>query len=367
MRDRVEWIDSLKGIGIILVIIGHCTGHTELLFSYIYSFHMPLFFFAAGFLLDRQRYNGPWHFIRTKAPARIVPYVLFALLSYALFLYTTAQKTGLSVSSVLSVDGFRPYVIQPIIGLVRADRIWLGRINNVTLWFLPCLLIAESSYFLLQRAMAGRGSPAIAGTILAGISFTAYLLSEGLSVRLPWALETALVSVVFYGAGSQARALSAKVEAALFRRPMKQSGMFVLLLILSLWSSFIVRPAAGNAMLAYIRYVLAALSGIGVASFLARWAAGARPLQYFGKNSLLLLGLHLALMTWSLKLINGAADLMTQEEIVVSDNVLALMVVVITLIVSIPIVAMTNWFIPRFKRAIASDGGMMRYTRREDS
>ena len=37
----------LKGIGIILVVLGHTT-HNDELSSWIYHFHMPLFFFLSG-------------------------------------------------------------------------------------------------------------------------------------------------------------------------------------------------------------------------------------------------------------------------------------------------------------------------------
>ena len=38
---REEWVDTLKGIGILLVIVGHTNSP---FFKYIYYFHMPLFF-----------------------------------------------------------------------------------------------------------------------------------------------------------------------------------------------------------------------------------------------------------------------------------------------------------------------------------
>ncbi|WP_368384475.1 acyltransferase family protein [Polaribacter sp. AHE13PA] len=41
-QKRINWIDQIKGFGIILVVIGH---NFPLIENYIYSFHMPLFFF----------------------------------------------------------------------------------------------------------------------------------------------------------------------------------------------------------------------------------------------------------------------------------------------------------------------------------
>ena len=46
-KKRIVWIDQLKGIAFIFVIIGHL-GIGKTFKSWIYSFHMPLFFFAAG-------------------------------------------------------------------------------------------------------------------------------------------------------------------------------------------------------------------------------------------------------------------------------------------------------------------------------
>lgn len=49
---RDETFDVLKGIAIILMIVGHCNFSSFR--GFIYSFHMPLFFFVAGyFLKDR--------------------------------------------------------------------------------------------------------------------------------------------------------------------------------------------------------------------------------------------------------------------------------------------------------------------------
>ena len=43
------WLDVLKGIGIILVATGHIYSNRTI-FNWLYSFHMPLFFLAAGWV-----------------------------------------------------------------------------------------------------------------------------------------------------------------------------------------------------------------------------------------------------------------------------------------------------------------------------
>lgn len=42
MNQRIEWIDLLKGIGILFVVAGHSALSPSFV-GYIFSFHMPLF------------------------------------------------------------------------------------------------------------------------------------------------------------------------------------------------------------------------------------------------------------------------------------------------------------------------------------
>ena len=58
---RLDWIDIAKGIGIILVVLGHTlvpqvreTGFAGFLWIFIYNFHMPLFFFLSGYLIETE-------------------------------------------------------------------------------------------------------------------------------------------------------------------------------------------------------------------------------------------------------------------------------------------------------------------------
>lgn len=79
-QDRLSWIDILKGIGIILVVIGHIYAN-DTTFNWIYSFHMPLFFFAAGWLYKKR---DIWKYIKSKIITVVIPYFAF---SYSVLIY----------------------------------------------------------------------------------------------------------------------------------------------------------------------------------------------------------------------------------------------------------------------------------------
>ena len=59
-RSRLQWVDALRGILILLVVLGHCIQLAigpacvdNVLYRYIYSFHMPVFMFIAGLFSKR--------------------------------------------------------------------------------------------------------------------------------------------------------------------------------------------------------------------------------------------------------------------------------------------------------------------------
>ena len=62
-KTRLEYLDAAKGLGILLVILGHIYAwnpniNRKILVTWIYSFHMPLFFIVSGMLIKCKRSIG---------------------------------------------------------------------------------------------------------------------------------------------------------------------------------------------------------------------------------------------------------------------------------------------------------------------
>lgn len=74
---RVSWIDNLRGFGIVMVILGHSTSPFH---TFIYAFHMPLFFIISGFLWsDTTLENNSFgQYSKKKLKSLIVPYFKIA-------------------------------------------------------------------------------------------------------------------------------------------------------------------------------------------------------------------------------------------------------------------------------------------------
>jgi fucose 4-O-acetylase-like acetyltransferase len=87
--QRIAFLDVAKGIGIILVVIGHSLGGLYddglvtpesagwLGFYLIYCFHMPLFFFLSGSLVEGRIARQPGRFLRSNLTRIAYPYFLW--------------------------------------------------------------------------------------------------------------------------------------------------------------------------------------------------------------------------------------------------------------------------------------------------
>lgn len=124
-------IDICRGIGIILVVLGHALKQTgvmntpfEIMLSVIYSFHMPLFFVVSGFvsvkILNFNSIKERVDYIKNRAIRLLVPYFAVG------FFY-------MPIKFVLNSFAVKPYDFS------KAWKILIGENPNTVLWFLYTL------------------------------------------------------------------------------------------------------------------------------------------------------------------------------------------------------------------------------------
>lgn len=95
----IHYLDIFKGIGIILVAIGHIY-HNSIIFNWIYSFHMPLFFFAAGWVYKEKPILED---IKRRIQTIVVPYFCFGTLTliYWQFIERRFRDSNMSFESAI--------------------------------------------------------------------------------------------------------------------------------------------------------------------------------------------------------------------------------------------------------------------------
>lgn len=134
-KKRLKEVDILYTLGTLLVVLGHSHSSDwnqlsgtlfENIIMFIYTFHMPLFFFIAGFLfLDSLSFknNGYRIWIVNKALRLLTPYVVLSLL--AMLPKYWLENGGF--------NGFSTYLIQAL--FIPRVGVW-GHF-----WFLPVLFL----------------------------------------------------------------------------------------------------------------------------------------------------------------------------------------------------------------------------------
>lgn len=184
--QRVSWVDVCRGIAILFVMYAHMLPSDS--YRYIfYAFHMPLFFFLSGFVFKEQ-FGSFWSLIKKSFKTILLPYFMFAVLTY-LFWFLKEHTTHNTLQDFL-------YQLQGIVyGSGNNGYLYF----NVALWFLPCLFITKIGFAFLTKITTDTKALIIA---LIGLSLIGYELSTYyLLAKLPYGLEIACTSIVFFGTG----------------------------------------------------------------------------------------------------------------------------------------------------------------------
>jgi fucose 4-O-acetylase-like acetyltransferase len=206
MSKRIEYIDIARGIGILLVVLGHNDFSLVSPFAYkvIYSFHMPLFFFLSGYFLNTA--VGFWSFFKKRFNALIKPYwftiflIYFGALSFGKLGFQTAI-----IRTVKSLYGTGRYIdwvqlwFLPHLFVVSlyafAFYALVGRINNrFVRWFILLVTLVASSFFLKTF-----------------YPFTFSAFGKTLDLYgLPFSLDLVLLSGFFFILGSETRQITSE-------------------------------------------------------------------------------------------------------------------------------------------------------------
>ena len=126
--EQWKWVDIAKGIGIILVFLGHFD-IPNILRVEIYTFHIPLFFFLSGVVFNSDKPIK--RFLGDEAKRMIVPYYCWAFFYFVLFKLLVQIVRGQSVN----------------IGKDVYTYLTMGRKDMI--WFLSALLFVQGwhTYF----------------------------------------------------------------------------------------------------------------------------------------------------------------------------------------------------------------------------
>lgn len=184
-HKRDTAIDILKGIAIILVIIGHWLTDDSIFHTYIYSFHLPLFFLISGLYFRPKPIIAQ---VRRDAKLLLLPYLLIVLLRTANLLVLGQEPTGQVIQKAFYSAIFVRFTEGTVFGH-EVFSIGPG-------WFLPALFWIRFLFNLLHK-YAKEISLGI-GAI--GLSLLAMYCNSSL-ITLPFAILVGMSNLIYYYLG----------------------------------------------------------------------------------------------------------------------------------------------------------------------
>lgn len=280
---RIPAIDVTKGIGILLVVFAHIN-YTPVPLTYIYSFHMPLFFILSGFLFQKEKYKSFGQFLKNRFYTLICPYLFFYAAALIIKISMTFISDGLS--GVLSTE-----ILKAFIQMFLA---WgpSGSPNN-PLWFVPCLFCVEVMYFFIAKTRLWINvAICIVLTCLGWLMKSEYLHIRGL--RLLWNFDISLFSIGFYSLGNLLFKKLICLQQKLSKRKfLCVSAALICAVVLYPLSMYNGKISIGsglyqNGVLLYATGTIGTLAVLFAATILENY----RFLQYLGKNTFAIMGTH---------------------------------------------------------------------------
>lgn len=272
--QRINWIDQAKGIGILLVVIGHMNIPQELS-KIIFSFHMPLFFFISGYLYNEKKYSVNFKAVFfSKSNTLLWPFITFSI--YYLILSVFTNKN--------SIIHYFDYV----------DFFKGNRSLNTPLWFLTALFSTEIIFSQIIRFFNIRKAIILILLIIVIGFFNAIFWRYSFFLNI----DIALVTILFFLVGwlfkkyNWGKTIFNKGRNMLY---ILTTAIILLLTSLTNEKINILEHVYGNLIL----MLLSVIFGISLTILLAKQFLNFKFLrivfEYFGKNSLIILGVHIIL------------------------------------------------------------------------
>lgn len=286
VAGRIEYLDAAKGIFILLIMTEHHLSGAEWVNRYLYSMGVPSFFLISGFLYARKKeWERP--FGKTcvrKMQSLLYPYFTFSIiiLLWNLVYYKVVSPFGV-----------------PEIGFQKMFLYAVSTYGYHAVWYLPTALWGTLAFLALRRAKRHGLIWAVFSVALVAfyVLFDKSLTGLGLISYIYCYLFRISVAVVLIYAGS--------VLFSVFHN-MNKTQENLLLTICTVFSivvavlykrypeHFDYANVAVHRMGNPYIYFPAAISNTVVVLLLCRKFLGrSKVLAYFGRNSLILMGLHM--------------------------------------------------------------------------
>ena len=293
VKKRLDYFDMAKGIGAILVLLGHLQGDDFFKLSpyilpmceWIFSFHMVLFFIVSGMLLYHKNDIEKDFAVLVKKRFKgiMIPYFWFSAFYISVVVYALINKT-----------------VMPTTLFVNLWYIFSTYGMNV-LWFLPALFFGELLFIFIMQKFKNKNVSAI---VIACFGIVGFILAYALT-RLTYETESAkrihelatalirpFIVSLFIMIGYYGQKLVSKIDFT--KNKWLQIPVGVVFMV---FAAFFVKVNHGvdfrSLVFKNVFFYLfcSLLSSFGLV-LICRGIPAVKAIKFFGVNSLIFMGVH---------------------------------------------------------------------------
>lgn len=288
MKDNS--ISIAKGIGIILMLIGHagCPGQ---LGSFIYIFHMPLFFFLSGYCFKERHLNNFKDFAIKRIKGIYLPFIKYSLLFlllhnvfYHLNIYNDVYGYNGAVSQLYDFNHFVKRATKIVTEMNREEQLLGG------FWFLRVLFCTSFLGYAFLRFVRNSKVQIITLVLVCiGVIFLAPHQTRTIYIQT---LHLSFFALIFFIAGKETEKLQQFKPNNIYINSLVTLIFFSGTLLISIFY-----PSGMTTDKNIIIYTIGALSGILMTKNLSNHIQHIpyinKILVYIGNNTLPILAWHL--------------------------------------------------------------------------
>lgn len=328
MSKRIEWVDVCKGFAMLLVMMGH-TWCFEPVKVWLYTFHVPLFFFLSGYVFSVKKYSGFKEFLWAKFKTLMIPALLLELIA------------NIWTNLLIHSEGWTTFIINHIIGMFVEVR---GSDFSGGLWFVVCLFVVEIIYWFILKI--SKDSSIKIGIMLVICAVVGHLYIKIVDLICPWSCDAALIAIGFFGCGYIVKNYYNNIFDMLVNVKYLLLILAINIVCVYLDLRFFVRPDMyANTIGVWYLYYIGAFSGIFMSIIFFRLINTIKVLSYIGKNTLVYFAFHSCLYVTFSKMLS-----ITSKD---GSNILGIVYVVLSSVILAGIAWAVNkytpWMLGRFE------------------
>ncbi len=277
-KERLDWIDFARGMGILLVIVGHA-GISLVPKYIIYGFHIPLFFIITGICFSVNKDDKFIPFLIKKIKTILVPYFFIS------FIWLIIDTVSVLISKEFSI-GF----------LIEDIKIYLIQRHYHSIWFLACLFLSEIIAFFLVKLLNRINNKIIAISVILCFFALSFLYSQYVKVKLPWCADLTLAALPFMLIGYLIKD-GIKYKTIFNLKPVTCVFLFLICFSVNIINVELFNNSKhvdfSNGIFAnYLLFIISSLTGSFALFGLSKIINKNKIINYLGRNSIIFFTVH---------------------------------------------------------------------------